>query len=440
MQINRRSALAAAAVLFAGLAGRPRRVEGSGLVAGPADYLTRLAGLRAGDRLLLGPGTYRGSLDLQSLHGAAGQPIVIEGPADRSARFLGQPGRNTVELRDVSYLALRNLTLDGLNTPGVDGVKAHAVTHHVTLENLEIVNHASHQQTVGISTKAPAWAWVIRGNVIRGAGTGLYLGDSNGTAPFVHGLIERNLIVDTIGYGLQIKHQGTRPDVAGMPREPGSTIIRQNIISKARQAQAGFQGPRPNLLVGHFPPLGAGAEDLYEIYGNVLYQNLVGEPLLQGEGNIALHDNLLVNHHGHGVWLQPHNDRPRNVAIFHNTVVAKEVGVLVHGGDPAFRQSVVRNAVFAEQPIAGGEQRDNVAAGYAAAGTYLRAPFGDWAILDLRPQRGRLRAPASDPALLMTYRDADRDFAGNPRDGSRLGAYASPDVTRQGPLRFPPQL
>ena len=440
MQLNRRSALAAAATLFAGLAGRPRRVQSKALAVGPSDYLPLLAGLRAGDHLLLAAGTYRNGLDLRGLHGAPGKPIVIEGPADRSARFLGQPGRNTVELRDVSHLELRNLTLDGLNTPGVDGVKSHAVTHHVTLENLEIVNHGAHQQTVGISTKAPAWAWVIRGNVIRGAGTGLYLGDSNGTAPFVHGLIERNRIVDTIGYGLQIKHQGTRPDLPGMPRGPGSTIIRRNIISKARQPQGGFQGPRPNLLVGHFPLLGAGAQDLYEIYGNLLYQNLVNEPLFQGEGNLAFHHNLLVNHHGHGAWIQPHNDRPRNVAVFHNTIVAKNVGILIQGGDPAFEQSVMRNAVFAEQPIVGGEQESNLTADYAAAGAHLRAPFGDLKTLDLRPQRGRLQGPASDPTLLMAYSDADRDFAGNLRDGSHLGAYAGPEVPRRSPLRFPPQL
>ena len=79
--------------------------------------------------------------------------------------------------------------------------------HHITLENLLIRGHGNNQQTVGISTKCPAWNWVIRGNTIIGAGTGMYLGDSDGSAPFVAGVIERNLIVDTIGYNLQIKHQ-----------------------------------------------------------------------------------------------------------------------------------------------------------------------------------------------------------------------------------------
>lgn len=439
MLFDRRSALAAATALLTGLIGRPPNAHGRALTAGPGDYQRLLANLRTGDHLRLAPGTYRDGLDLRGLHGAPDRPVIIEGPLDGSARFLGRAGRNTVELREVSHLELRNLTLDGQNTPGVDGVKAHAVTHHITLANLAIVNHAAHQQTVGISTKAPAWAWVIRGNVIRGAGTGLYLGNSDGTAPFVRGIIEHNLIADTIGYGLQIKHQVARPVLPGMPSEPGCTIIRRNIISKARQPTRGFQGPRPNLLVGHFPLSDAGVDDLYEIYGNLLYQNLVDEPLFQGEGNLAFHDNLLVNYHGHGAWIQPHNDRPRNVAVFHNTVVARKFGILLLGADPAFRQIVMRNAVFAAQPIAGAAQRDSLTAAYADAAVYLRAPFGTWETLDLRPRYGRLRKPTRDLALLATYNDADRDFAGNLRRGDYVGAYAGSDVSRHDrwPLRPP---
>ena len=102
----------------------------------------------------------------------------------------------------------------------VDAVKSERparYAHHITLENLLIRGHGNNQQTVGISTKCPAWNWVIRHNTIIGAGTGMYLGDSDGSAPFVAGVIEQNLIVDTIGYNLQIKHQRPRPDVAGMP-------------------------------------------------------------------------------------------------------------------------------------------------------------------------------------------------------------------------------
>jgi hypothetical protein len=407
------------------------------LTADPATYQDLVSRLQPGDRLSLVAGRYLDGLTLKDLDGQPGHPIVIEGPQDRSAIFVGKPGRNTVELRRVSHLELRNLTLDGLNTPGIDGVKAHAVTHHITLDNLAIVNHASHQQSVGISTKAAAWNWVIRNSIISGAGTGLYLGNSDGSAPFVQGVIENNQISSTIGYGLQIKHQTVRSQISGMPQIPGSTVIRYNVISKARQPVAGFQGPRPNLLVGHFPSSGAGTEDLYEIYGNLLYQNRVNEPLFQGEGNIAFHDNLLVNDHGDAIWIQPHNDRPRRVMVFHNTIVAKGAGIVIRQGLHGFRQQVIGNAVFAAQPLAGGEQEDNFTAAYEAAAEHLRAPNGDWRTIDLRPLPDRLVSAASGTLPFLGLAGADRDFADNPRDGRHIGAYAGPDVPKDGPLASP---
>jgi hypothetical protein len=438
MRVNRRLIMTAAVSLLAGLSIGPRVPKARTLTAGPSDYLTLLGQLRPGDELRLTSGIYREGLALKALHGAAEFPISIGGPSDRSAIFVGQPGRNTIELRDVSHLQIRNLTLDGRNTPRIDGVKSHDVTHHITLENLEIINYATHQQTVGISTKAPAWNWVIRNNVIRGAGTGLYLGDSNGTAPFIHGLIERNLISDTIGYGLQIKHQIPRPEIAGMPSQPGSTLIRHNIISKARQPRSGFQGPRPNLLVGHFPPRAAGVEDTYEIYGNLLYQNLVEQPLFQGEGNIAFYSNLLINHHGDGIWIQPHNDLPRRIAVFSNTVLARGLGISVRGGYPGIDQEVVGNAVFAERPIESSRQRDNFTAAFAAAEDHLMSPFGQGDELDLRPLPGRLQSASLALEPVGRFTDADKDFAGSPRDGTTRGAYAGAEVPREGPLAFPP--
>lgn len=439
MRVDRRTLIAMATGLLAGfgtsiVSKGPRALPRS---VGPTDYLTQLDRLRPGDELQLLPGTYRGGLDLRNIHGTLESPIVISGPPNRSATFLGRPGGNTIELRNVSHLRIRNLTLDGRNTPGIDGVKAHAVTHHITLENLEILNYAGHQQTVGISTKAPAWNWVIRGNVIRHVGTGLYLGDSDGTAPFVHGRIESNLISHSIGYGLQIKHQVTRSDIGELPSQPGSTIIRHNIISKARQQQLGFQGPRPNLLVGHFPSRGSGVEDTYHIYGNLLYQNLVGEPLFQGEGNVAFFNNLLVNHAGDGVWIQPHHDLPRKIGIFHNTIVAKGIGIAIRNGDPRVRQVIFNNAVFASSPIIGGKRWNNFASHYATAVNHLREPFAALPKLDLRPRPGTLKDSTSSGLGAEEFPAPENDFAGNPRKEAYLGAYSGPDVPKSGPI-WPP--
>lgn len=72
--------------------------------------------------------------------------------------------------------------LDGLNQ-NIDAVKGEGSAgnwaHHITIEYLEIRNYRSSQQNVGISTKCPAWDWIIRKNRIIGAGTGMYLGNSD---------------------------------------------------------------------------------------------------------------------------------------------------------------------------------------------------------------------------------------------------------------------
>ncbi len=93
---------------------------------------------------------------------------------------LGSRGK----IRSVSVMPVTssygNLEIDGAGALQVDAVKAEGnadFAHHITLENLYIHNFAAQQQSVGISTKCPAWGWIVRGNRIEGVGTGMYFGD-----------------------------------------------------------------------------------------------------------------------------------------------------------------------------------------------------------------------------------------------------------------------
>ncbi len=164
------------------------------LLAGPDDYRDAVRRLRAGDVLRLAPGVYTHGLNVHRLEGAEGRPIVIRGAdAPRRTVFVASPGRNTVSIVDSAHVTVSDLSLSGGQVP-VDAVKAegHArYAHHITLERLLIEGYDASQQNVAISTKCPAWGWVIRDNVIDGAGTGIYLGNSDGSAPFVRGVIER---------------------------------------------------------------------------------------------------------------------------------------------------------------------------------------------------------------------------------------------------------
>ncbi len=398
------------------------------LDADPASYLATLDTLVPGDLLRLAAGTYPGGLPIDGLDGEPDRCIVIEGPASGPpAIFTGRDCCNTVSLSNSSYLVIRRLELDGQGLLG-DGVKAEGTSdrvHHLTLEDLYIHGHGADQQIVGINSKCPAWNWVIRRNVIEGAGTGMYLGNSDGENSFVAGLIEHNLAVDTIGYNLQIKHQNQRQTGLGQPAE-GTTIIRHNVFSKANGGSTGGAA-RPNLLVGHWPLSGPGADDDYLIYGNFFYQN-PAEALFQGEGNVIFYGNLLVNDFGPAVHIQPHNGEPRRVRLFQNTVVASTTGLQVIGGLGGFTRELTGNAVFAATPLSGGDQMENVSDSYVAAAGYLVNPGGAIAgpadRLDLFPLPGTLSGPAIDLSGLSTYADWNRDFNGAPRPGTFRGAYA----------------
>jgi hypothetical protein len=389
--------------------------------ADPQSYLLFLRGLQAGDSLLLVPGVYAGGLPVHRLTGTEDAPIRIRAanPAARP-RFIARIGRNTVSVVDSMHVEIADLDLDGRDIH-VDAVKAEGhsrFAHHITLSNLRITGHGASQQNVAISTKCPAAGWVVRGNEIVGAGTGMYFGNSDGSAPFVGGTIEHNLVVDTIGYNVQIKHQRPRPTDAGLPSGSSVTVIRHNVFSKARNGSAG-ELARPNVLVGSAPQSGPGQSDRVLVYGNLFHQNPT-EALFQGEGHLALYGNVFVNRDGSAIHIQPHHATPGEVAVFGNTILAADNGIRIVGGSQEQARRVWNNVVFAEIAIQGGEASGNVTGRLADAASALRQADGAVETLDLRLRR--TTSGASGGAT--PFPDADRDFCGTRRTDNTPGAFA----------------
>ena len=407
----------------------------------PTNYRALLPTLVPGDLLELTAGDYTQGLPLVDVHGESGRCIVIAGPEawPPLVRFEVRTCCNTISLSDSSYLVLRNLEVDGTgDTVSADGVKAESTStavHHVTLERLWIHDHDLSQQTVGISTKCPAWNWVVRESVVERCGTGMYFGDSTGGAELVAGLLEHNLVRETTGYNVQIKHQNGRATGLGAPAS-AVTVIRHNVFSKATGSATGDDA-RPNLLVGHWPLAGPGSDDDYLVYGNLFWQNGTGaEALFQGEGNVALYDNLFVNDFGPAVAIQPHEDVPRRARVFRNTVIAATTGLRLTGAVGAADPRVVGNAVFAGTPLstgAGVTVVDNATGTVAEAAASLVAPDGlpgGVPALDLYPLGGAL-AGAVDPTGIDGYEHFARDFNGRLRLLPRRGAYGG-DGTNPG--------
>jgi hypothetical protein len=346
-------------------------VQADEYLADPLSYRSVLAQLKAGDVLRLSPGIYRDGLPLADLHGTRARPVVIEGPAaGPPAILLARERHNTVSLRRVSHVVIRNLVLDGANL-AVDAVKAErdgGLVHNITIEGLTVIRHGIDQGIVAISTKCPAAFWTIRNNRIVAAGTGMYLGDSDGTAPFVAGVIEGNLVVDTLGYNLQVKHQRARPEIEGLPASPQSTVIRGNFFSKSVNANTGTLA-RPNLLLGHFPLDGLGHSDTYLVTANVFFSNPV-ESLMQAEGNVIIAKNAFINLDGDGIAVQPHNDVPRRIEIAGNFVVASGHGIRVRGADTGYAQVITGNREFT---------------GVQISSEAFEVPFQNWLTTEFAP-------------------------------------------------------
>ena len=336
----------------------------------PNTYQSVLTRLQPGDDLLLEPGVYRLGIQLHGQQGTQDRPITIRGPAvGPPAIFVGRNGHNTISLSNTAHIHIGNLVLDGSNLE-VDAVKAEGRNdcmhvHHIVLQDLLIVGHGADQQVVGISSMCPAWNWIIRRNVIVGAGTGFYLGRSDGSAPFIGGLIEQNVVIDTLGYNLQIKHQNERPTGIGMPTGRARTVIRHNLFTKARKAATGAHA-RPNVLLGHFPRQGPGSEDVHELTNNVFFCNPV-ESLVQAEGNLAITGNIMVNPAGDAVSIQPHHDIPKHVELERNFIAASGRGVSISNALPSHRQTIADNWLFSPIPASGGQQRGNRIAPFPAA-------------------------------------------------------------------------
>ena len=401
--------------------------------AGPDNYTSFLASLSPGDTLFLEEGSYANNLTLNNINGTSEQPVVIVGSGNATV-FLGQSCCNTVSITKCSYLVLKNFKIDGLNE-FVDAVKAEGTAgnwaHHITLEYLLIVNYGVDQQAVGISTKCPAWNWVIRKNKIIGAGTGMYLGNSNGDEPFVNGIIENNLVESTVGYNIEIKHQlnGVRDEFPGTAVN-GFTIIRNNVFSKDNSSSTGSMA-RPNLLVGGFPTEGWGSLDYYEIYGNFFFNNPV-EALFQGTGNIMLYENIFVNHFdpvgARAVYITSQNGvSPQDIKVFHNTVWAANSsgGIRLYSPNASYQQYCYGNAVFATSAITNFVNSvDNVTDLYENAGNYVLSATVDLSTLDLYPQGGQLNGNLTGSTLFQDYTWWDKDFNNDQYDWTYRGAYS----------------
>lgn len=398
--------------------------------ADPSNYISLLGSLKSGDTLVLAAGTYTQGLPISNVNGSDAAWITIRGPASGAAAiFEGNGCCNTVELVNSSFVAIENLTVDGKGIDGVFGVSAknsvNNVVHHIRIEGCTFIGQNASQQTVAISTKTPTYGWIIRRNIIDGAGTGLYLGNSNYAEPFVGGLIEYNLVRNTIGYNMQIKNQNVWPSHPALPALNGPrTILRHNVFIKDDTPSP--DGVRPNVFLGGPPTSGAGSETLVEAYGNVFVHN-ANESLLQATGRVSIHDNLFMDASDAAIRLGPHDGfELLGARVYDNTFyVAKRAIVL--GAQPKEGDLVTGNLVFADMAFDGPFTGlgTNLIDTAANANQYVNKASVVLGEMDVYPLAGKVETTPIDSTSFLMDTDSGCDFNGISRKTfTHRGAYA----------------
>jgi hypothetical protein len=388
------------------------------LDASPSNYRALLRTLQPGDTLNLAPGVYP-RLPIRNLNGEPDAWITITGPASgQPAVIAGEEDQDTVDILNSSYVSIENLRIDSRGFPGAFGIstkgKEENVTHHIRVQGNVLVGQGGSQQTDGISTKSPTWGWVIRFNQIIGAGTGMYLGNSDGTQPFLQGVIENNLIRDTIGYNLEIKHQVALPDMPGMPTGPGTTIIRNNVFIKNDQPSP--DGDRPNVLLDSFPQTGSSALSMYQVYGNYFIHNH-REALLQVTGRVSIHDNVFIDGPGTfaAIFVTPHEGAPVKVAYLYNNTIFSTYKGIQFRARALIDDAVVGNLIFSSTPVVGPVMRQtgNLTDLPENAPKYVAVASDEITKMDFFPLPGKCLGAPLDLSLFASDTDFSRDFNGD---------------------------
>jgi len=253
------------------------------------------------------------------------------------------------------------------------------------------------------------------------------LGNSNGDSPFIGGIIEGNYIVNPIGYCMQIKHQNSRPNIAGIPTEDRRTIIRNNVFIKNDRPSS--DGNRPNFLLDGFPDSGNGSNDHYEVYGNFFYNN-PREVLVQVAGRVIFHDNILVQPSStqRSLYLGNHNKPFKLAHIYNNTIYGGRSGIRF-GASPSQDSSIIGNLILSDGGIEKSERAEvvegNLIVSFNDAVNYVQSPSTVLGQMNFYPKQEMVTGSALNLDQFSAHLDFNRDFNGNDKLSREYrGAYA----------------
>ncbi|MBT3636380.1 MAG: chloramphenicol resistance protein [Opitutae bacterium] len=379
-------------------------------------------GLRAGDEVILGAGTYSNGRMLELSHvGTKQKPIVIRA-ADKARVVFHRPDarQNTFNLAGTQHLTVKGLEITGGSTAIRIYKQGSRMAKFVTLEALH-VHHVGGPAVTCNHTGNLYEGMIFRRNHIHhtsGHGEAFYLGsnstpDGKTQTQFFHGIIDGNYLHDLNGPKVS---QGD-----GIELKDGSwgNLVRDNVIHDVKH---------PGIIV-----YDADGKEPNVIEGNLIFN--VADNGIQVAADAIIRNNLIFNCKGTGIYSRDHQSAVvGNLKILHNTVVNKGKTALRLIAPAKGKYSgpilIANNAFYAGVAMQIPGKGFVTFAGNAGQGSISGRKFGqaEWKghgnlIRDLTknlyPRFGSILIGAANPKY-----SANKDFERRLRDSSRdSGAY-----------------
>ncbi|MBI4877063.1 MAG: right-handed parallel beta-helix repeat-containing protein [Acidobacteria bacterium] len=231
---------------------------GDGSPDAPFDSIRTAAGrAAAGTRILVQPGTYRGSISLSGLRGTPGRPIAIVAAGEV---VLDAAGASTVlSASDLSHVVIEGFTLRGASAHGInidDGGSYETPAEHVILRGLTIPGTGSGGNNDCIKLSGVNRFFVLDSDV-----AGCNRGEIIDMVGCHDGLIAGNHFHDTVASGVQTKggsadiliHGNVFADIPGRAVNAGGSTG----LEFFRPADAAFEAARIRVLANVFVRNGA---------------------------------------------------------------------------------------------------------------------------------------------------------------------------------------
>jgi len=376
------------------------------------DLRAAIAGLRPGDTLEMGGGTYQFDSGFRiTVNGTVDAPITIRAkPGERPVVYQANAGHNVIEISGSSYVTFSEIGFTG----GSHGVRL-MDSDFVTIEDCEI------WETGDVALSANSGGTyeglrILRNHIhhTNGTGEGMYLGCNSDACRVANSLIEGNYI-----------HHTNRPGVEqgdGIELKEGSygNTIRDNVIHDTNY---------PGIIT--YSTVGNGPRNVIE--GNVIWNT--NDYAIQSAADSVIRNNIVL---GSPVALQPHQaGSPANQEVLHNTIVNSGSGIEVRGVVGPIL--IANNAVYSQSGEAirliSGSLGQVTLAGNVVVGGVSGSSSGyspgrsvteDFVDGHFRGSPPIELFPSDDSALIGAGADAYRtttDFNGTTRTATDAGAY-----------------